>query len=128
MKFKTIFFTCSVCLIFFLCFSGMDFNQTQYDVFIPSIAEIGENGYPMNNKGETYGPYLGYGEEPDLIAAYGISKNGEKITGYVKKDDENEPTTLEQALAYRPSSSVNLYAQDGDTIIGTFKLTTQGGY
>lgn len=123
MKLKSVFFTGALCLIAGICFTGMNFNQPQYNIIIPSLEEVRENGYPVNEIGQTYGPYLGYGMEPDLITAHGISSNGDKITGYIKRSEDDEPTTLEEALAYKPLTSVDLYTQDGKTKIGIFKLT-----
>ena len=121
MKWKKVFIISAFCLTAFLGFTSMGFAKTQHSVFIPSIEEIEENGYPVNENGETYGPYLGYGEEPDLIAACSSSFSGDEIRGYVKKVEPDEPKTLEEALAYKPKSKVDLYAEDGRTVIGEFR-------
>jgi hypothetical protein len=79
--------------------------------------------YPVNDNGMTYGSGAGVDEEdpgPDLVAAYGT--NGR--CGFVRSSDRPQPArTLGQALA-NPSPGgrdVPLYAQDGVTVIGTFR-------
>lgn len=123
MKYKKIFMGVG-CFIAFLCFTGMNDYQAQYDLLLPSLDEVQENGYAINEYGQTYGPYLGYGPEPDLVRAKGMSVTGDKILGYINLSENDEAKTLEEALAYMADKDVNdswnLYAQDGRTIIGTF--------
>lgn len=123
MKYKKIFMGAG-CFIAFLCFTGMNDYQAQYDLLLPSLDEVQENGYAINEYGQTYGPYLGYGPEPDLVRAKGMSVNGDKILGYINLSENDEAKTLEEALAYMADKDVNdswnLYTQDGRTIIGTF--------
>lgn len=123
MKYKRIFWGAG-CLIAFLCYIGINDYKTRYNLLLPSLEEVQENGYAINEYGQTYGPYLGYGPEPDLIRAKGISVNGDKIFGYINLSENDEPKTLEEVLAYTAdkdvNSSWNLYTQDGRTIIGTF--------
>ena len=123
MKYKKIFMGAG-CFIAFLCFIGMHDYQAQYDLLLPSLDEVQENGYAINEYGQTYGPYLGYGPEPDLVRAKGMSVNGDKILGYINLSENDEAKTLEEALAYMADKDVNdswnLYTQDGRTIIGTF--------
>ena len=123
MKYKKIFMGVG-CFIAFLCFTGMNDYQAQYDLLLPSLDEVQENGYAINEYGQTYGPYLGYGPEPDLVRAKGMSVNGDKILGYINLSENDEAKTLEEALAYMADKDVNdswnLYTQDGRTIIGTF--------
>lgn len=112
------------CFIAFLCFTGMNDYQAQYDLLLPSLDEVQENGYAINEYGQTYGPYLGYGPEPDLVRAKGMSVTGDKILGYINLSENDEAKTLEEVLAYMADKDVNdswnLYTQDGRTIIGTF--------
>ncbi len=123
MKYKKIFMGAACCLVF-LCFTGMNDYQAQYDLLLPSLDEVRENGYAINEYGQTYGPYLGYGPEPDLVRAKGMSVNGDRILGYINLSENDEVKTLEEALAYMADEDVNdswnLYTQDGRTIIGTF--------
>ncbi|MEW5952827.1 MAG: peptidase M56 BlaR1 [Bacillota bacterium] len=83
--------------------------------------------YQKNENGQTYGSALyatSIDTEPDLISAEG--EDG--IRGYVRSEDLNgvQPKTPEEALAQmRKADSVNkipLYAVDGKTVIGTFKI------
>lgn len=123
MKYKKIFMGAG-CLIAFLCLISRNDYQTQYDIILPSLEEVRENGYAINEYGQTYGPYLGYGPEPDLVRAQGMSVNGDRILGYINLSEKDEAKTLEEALAYMADKDVNdswnLYTQDGRTIIGTF--------
>lgn len=86
------------------------------ELVIPTEEYLLSKGYPMNEKGETYGPNLGNKMlvEPDLILATG--ENG--IVGYIYQQKAlSSPSEVE---SYIPPKSTPLYLQDGDTIIGTF--------
>jgi hypothetical protein len=79
--------------------------------------------YPVNDNGMTYGSGAGIDEDdpgPDLVAAYGTDGR----CGFVRAADLPQPArTLAQALA-NPSPGgrvVALYAQDGVTVIGTYR-------
>lgn len=80
----------------------------------------------MNKHGLTYGSSadaLIYGNEPDLIKAYGI----DGTMGYVKKEDLHTPMpkTPEEALKLTKEAKdieVPLYDINGETVIGTFLL------
>lgn len=89
---------------------------------IPTDEEILNNGYPMNENGETYGPEMVQGIKmyPDLI----LVRNRDGILGYVKNEDLNpRPTSIEEALAINERSPyLTMYYQDGVTPIGTFQL------
>ena len=55
-------------------------------VFTPTVEEIKEDGYPVNDAGETYGPDVKDSEEePDLI----LVDAGDGVVGYIKKADIN---------------------------------------
>lgn len=91
------------------------------ELFIPSLDWISENGYPINDSGETYGPDVKDSiSEPDLI----LVRNKEGIDGYVKRDDMPQgATTLEEAKNWKPSRHVlTMYLQDGKTIVGEFVI------
>ena len=82
-------------------------------------------GYPINEFGETYGPNIPENaeatDEPDLILVE--NSNGEY--GYIKASDLNqEPHTIKEALAYSNVDVrvLNMYSQDGKTIIGRFEI------
>lgn len=74
-------------LISLLLLAGCSQQETlkkTEDLVIPTFEYILENGYPVNDKGETYGPDMGNMmiiDEPDLILAQGENS----IIGYVKK-------------------------------------------
>jgi hypothetical protein len=80
--------------------------------------------YPVNENGMTYGSGAGIDEDdpgPDLVAAYGT--NGR--CGFVRAADRPQPArTLAQALASPGPGGrlVPLYAQDGVTVIGDFRI------
>ena len=97
--------------------------QKTGDLVIPTVEYILENGYPVNDKGETYGPNMGNMmiiDEPDLILAQG--ENG--IIGYAKKLELEgpKPKTPEEAVKLNnpPPREVPLYDVDGETIIGEY--------
>ncbi len=67
--------------------------------------------YPVNENGMTYGSGAGIDEDdpgPDLVAAYGT--NGR--CGFVRASDLSQPGVTD----------VPLYAQDGVTVIGRFRI------
>lgn len=113
-------------LISLLLLAGCSQHETlkkTEDLVIPTFEYILENGYPVNDKGETYGPDMGNMmiiDEPDLILAQGENS----IIGYVKKVemDVPKPKTPEEAVKLNnpPPREVTLYDIDGETIIGTF--------
>lgn len=85
--------------------------------------------FPVNKNGETYGSNREVtvaGQEPDLILAIGI----DGTEGYIKSKDLNkdQPNSPEEAVAYmeRMENSaprkIPLYAVDGETVIGEFKI------
>jgi hypothetical protein len=69
--------------------------------------------YPVNDSGMTYGSGAGIDEGdpgPDLVAAYG--SNGR--CGFVRATDRDREQQPE-------ATGVPLYAQDGVTVIGTYR-------
>lgn len=80
--------------------------------------------YPVNASGMTYGSGAGIDADdpgPDLVAAYGT--NGR--CGFVRAADRARPArTLADALADPEPEAVDvpLYAADGVTVIGTFRI------
>lgn len=83
--------------------------------------------YPTNSNGQTYGSdehATSMATEPDLILAQGT--NGK--TGYVLKSDlfGHLPQNPQQAVAMdaqaEQSHTIPLYASNGTTVIGTFKV------
>ncbi len=97
----------------------------EQELIIPSQDEILENGYPTNDRGETYGIQVkDLLDEPDLQ----LAENADGILGYVRQSEINapEPSTPEEAVQYtlarRGPIVVNMYLQDGETVIGTFSI------
>lgn len=97
------------------------------EFFVPSVEEVREHGYPVNENGETYGPAIKDSDEsPDLI----LVKYGDSY-GYVRKTelDDDGVTTPEEAVDrmqnYQPRK-INVYMQDGVTVIGELELSICG--
>ena len=82
--------------------------------------------YPKNEYGETYGSALkatSPANEPELIKA--IGENG--TIGYVRSSDlaDKQPRNPEEAIKMSTEAcekKINLYASDGKTVIGKFKI------
>ena len=86
-------------------------------LIIPTAEEIIANGYPVNERGETYGPNVIGMDLPDLV----LAENSERVLGYIRLSDEPQPQTIEEALAISGQQyTFTLYLQDGETIIGTY--------
>ena len=108
-----------------------------------------EDGYPVNERGETYGPILVEDDCltticPDLEQAYGRTPEGEEILGYIRVFDEYNggplphPRDPGEAIAYTAAMeelrlqaleegrdylyALPLYAEDGVTVIGCFPV------
>ena len=120
---KNLFVLAWIMLLFLAGCSQQETLKKTEDLVIPTFEYILENGYPVNDKGETYGPDMGNRmiiEEPDLILAQGENS----IIGYAKKVelDGPKPKTPEEAVKLNnaPPREVSLYDVDGETIIGTF--------
>lgn len=133
-----------VVALFLLCFSSFsllsmartgngeqDTDKEQYaenenimpseNIVIPTVNDVRKNGYPKNELGETYGPAVkGSTEEPDLLLA--CNELGQ--TGYVRQSDFDDGVkTLEDAINHKLRRyTVNMYLQDGSTVIGTFTV------
>ena len=108
------------------------------------------DGYPRNQRGETYGGCMILeGEEqlsiyPDLLAACGRTPEGEEIIGYIRVFDElnggpvQHPRDPGETIAYNAAMeelrrealeegrdylyALPLYAEDGETVIGCFPV------
>jgi hypothetical protein len=102
--------------------SGIEMDAL--DLVIPTRESILEDGYPINDNGQTYGPNMGNMTsilgDPDLMLAKG--ENG--TIGYVKKVDLEgpQPKTPEEAVKLNKAKQreIPLYDVDGETIIGKF--------
>ncbi len=94
-----------------------------YDLIIPSREEILENGYPVNESGQTYGPDLSgiIAKHPDLS----LRENEDGLLGYVYADPKI--SSPEEAVAYMESVAaagayiMPMYLQDGKTVIGEYR-------
>lgn len=118
-------------------------------VMVPGYARRGgeEDGYPVNERGETYGGIMdsnGVTLCPDLEAAVGYTPEGEQIQGYVRQFDLNNggpvqhPRNPAEAIAYTAAMeelrrealeegrdylyALPLYDRDGVTVIGYFPV------
>lgn len=100
---------------------------------VPPKDENGQTIYPKNKNGQTYGS-AAYAttpdNEPDLIEAWGVDGD----FGYVKSSDlyGEKPKTPEEAIAKQNREAeegdriIPLYASDGVTVIGSFKISVPG--
>lgn len=105
-----------------------NYTSTFTDIGERSEASVLASGeqYRINKRGERYGSArdIDIGML-DLVLAYGT--NGQ--IGYIRAVDLNEPIpkSPEEAANYRTTDKlINLYAEDGVTIIGQFMI--QGNY
>lgn len=101
-----------------------------------STSESNVSPYPANAAGETYGSAADAAtsqEEPDLIQAVGATNTGNIVTGYVRKSELNAATgadvrTPAEAVSYSSArthdgaTTIPLYTEDGQTIIGHFTI------
>ena len=129
MKRKIWFRFAVVCLALVCCAAAALFKlHSEASVpkaLIPSADEIMENGYPVNQNGETYGPDIKdwTGPGPDLM----LAENGEGVVGYIRQSEVPgaQVSTLEEAVEYMKNRvpgpvPVNMYLEDGTTVIGEF--------
>lgn len=97
-------------------------QDKEYELIIPSREEILENGYPVNESGQTYGPDLSgiIARTPDLT----LVENADGLLGYIYSDPG--VSSPEEALAYMESIAAAgthiepMYLQDGKTVIGEY--------
>ena len=95
------------------------------EVIAVDVRSAGE-AYGVNAYGMTYGSAMDAepDEEPDLILARGI----DGTVGYIKASDYNPPDfkSPEEALEWQNNvgypETIPLYAEDGVTVIGAFKI------
>lgn len=109
-------------ILIFCCCAFMPVNASEPEgLSIPSFAEVAETGYPTNESGETYGPDL---KESSLTPpALVLVKNEDGLFGYIRESEIGgaSVTTPEEAARYTPHDHyINMYSEDGKTIIGQF--------
>ena len=111
-----------ICLTMAFSASGL-YEVPAVKVYIPTQEEILKNGYPVNRNGETFGPQvIDILDSPDLE----LAENDEGVVGYVRpdEDDGSKVSSPEEAAAYMAASPhdhfVNMYTEDGQTVIGKF--------
>lgn len=109
--------TLCIAIVFF-AFSQRSGTTETAAFDIPTQQEVREDGYPVNENGETYGPHIPEWEEPDLILVQDMAGN----QGYIRADDLEGAQTLEEAFSYSQKKSIPMYLQDGETVIGEFTL------
>jgi hypothetical protein len=100
---------------------GQNRQANSHTLLIPEEKQILEEGYPKNELGETYGMMLRDSDfTPDLL----LAQNEYGTVGYIRiaETDENLPNSPEEAVNYKPVEKVNMYLQDGTTIIGEFHI------
>ena len=100
---------------------GQNRQVNSHTLLIPEEKQILEEGYPKNELGETYGIMLKDSDStPDLLLAH----NEYGTVGYIRiaEADANLPNSPEEAVNYKPVETVNMYLQDGTTIIGEFHI------
>ena len=91
----------------------------------------------INARGESYG-VGGPGAEPDLVAVSGTAPDGSAVEGYARATDlaafspdhPEQPSNREQALRWQSERDerypggwdIDVYASDGETVLGTFHI------
>lgn len=109
-------------LLVVLAFNQLGRQANRLD--IPTTECIEQEGYPVNENGETYGPQIKNTlESPDLI----LAENAEGVKGYIRAAEiDYTPQTPDEAGAISKScyeQYYNMYLQDGKTIVGKFWVT-----
>ena len=99
-----------------------DISLTQ--LHIPEQSEIEQNGYPENKYGETYGPDV---KELDLIPDLLLVQNDAGVLGYIRvaELEGNSPKSPIDAEKYENVTKLNMYLEDGRTIVGEFYLSAE---
>ena len=103
------------------------FNQSDGEkLIVADIEYVIDNGYPKNERGETYGPNIEGKADPDLLLAEG--QDG--TVGYIRqKEMLDVADSVQEALMSKPQNKeINLYLQDGSTVIGTFIVEKGNAY
>ena len=103
------------------------FNQSDGEkLIVPDIEYVIDNGYPKNERGETYGPNIEGKADQDLLLAEG--QDG--TVGYIRqKEMLDVADSVQEALMSKPQNKeINLYLQDGSTVIGTFIVEKGNAY
>lgn len=98
--------------------------QSQQDAVIPSLTDVQNTGYPVNATGETYGPDTKAPsmESPDLV----LAENENGLIGYIRESEIGGASVSNPADAanYTPHSHyINMYLEDGTTVIGQFLIS-----
>lgn len=108
-----------------LTFSGankaQEVNANALTLCIPTKDEIIENGYPRNELGETYGIDI---KELNLIPDLLLVYNGDGVCGYIRISEMecHLPGSPDDVENYTPIGTMNMYTEDGSTIVGTFNF------
>ena len=89
-----------------------------------------DGSFPVNSHGQTYGSDFDSRETPDLVLA--IGDNGRR--GYVNASElygeppKNAEEAAEQMKAAGSVRVLTLYAEDGETVLGTFTTSPVEGF
>lgn len=119
-------FTIACCVILSSCVltSVLAFENSvsQHNIHVPTLDEVLENGYPMNENGEIYGKSYGNSvlESPDLE----LAENEQGVIGYVRMSETDGVDAPEDVVNYKACGRyVNMYLEDGVTVIGKFYVS-----
>jgi len=106
-----------------------DFSSTINQETTPKFTKEATSSFPKNKNGETYGSAknVAYDSQPDLIQAIGV----DGTHGYVRAKDlyTEKPKNPKEAMAKQiniaPGSvrEIKLYDENGERVIGTFKIS-----
>lgn len=92
-------------------------------LIVPAQDEILQNGYPVNERGETYGPVVPVDGVPEPELQLARNRDGQQGYIRVSETDPNPPQCPEEAVKRMPRTfDVNLYLQDGETVVGLFRI------
>ena len=111
----------SFTLCIMLCLGAKVSENTWWYICVPDKNEILENGYPKNGLGEAYGPDI---KELDIVPDLVFVKNEYGIYGYIRVSEIeiNLPECPDNVANYKPIQKLNMYLDDGITIVGEFYL------
>ena len=115
---------CCSALLICCCMFVSAKAQSQREAVIPSLTDVQNTGYPINEAGETYGPDSKDPsmKSPDLV----LAENENGLIGYIRESEiaGASITNPEEAANYVPHSHyINMYLEDGITVIGQFLIS-----
>lgn len=90
-------------------------------LLVPSKDQVKDSGFPKNKNGETYGSDIKeFTCGPDLI----LAMNDEGVMGDIRQSDMDDGINTPEEASKKEAKSyeINMYLEDGETCIGTFKI------